>query len=58
MSKYTHTHDIEDIATRIYDQMAPWDKESDTMDEITRTLDEDPLAIIENLLDMLDLYTE
>lgn len=54
----THTHDINDIATRIYDQIAPWDKESDTMDEIIRTLEDDPLAIIEDLLDTVELYTE
>ena len=54
MNTYAHTHDIEDIATRIYDLLPPWDKEADSMDETIKTLDEDPLTVVEYLLTMVE----
>ena len=47
---------LNDLATRIYDLVPWWDRESDSMQETIDTLKNDPMAVIEYLLDIVDNY--
>lgn len=42
------------FAQRIYDLVDPWDRDGYTVEDIARTIKDDPLAIIEDLLDRLE----
>jgi len=46
--------DIQDIATRIYDLVPPWDREEDAMQETINALQEHPMDIVKYLLDRID----
>ena len=47
-----------ELAERLYDLVDPWDRDDATQDDFVRELENDPLAIISDLLDRLDAYRE
>ena len=45
---------IKELAERIYDTLAPWDKFDATLEETIECLKSDPLAAVEYLLDIVE----
>jgi len=43
-----------ELTKRLLDQLDPWEREEDTENEIRDTLENDPAAIINYLLDIID----
>lgn len=42
---------INELAQAIYDDMAPWEKAEGDLDEIIRTIEEDPIEVIKYLVE-------
>ena len=57
-SRHTWTHNdikkIDEIANRIYKNLAPWDRTDTTPDEIANSTRENPLDCIIYLLDIIE----
>lgn len=52
--KTSNTEKITELATRIYNYIAPWDREDATIEDITKDIQTDPNAVIAYLLDQLE----
>ena len=46
--------DVQKLAERIYNYVDPWDRDYETVDDIANDIKQDPLAVIEYLMDLLD----
>jgi len=42
------------LATRIFNYVDPWDRDYETVDDITNDIANDPEAVIEYLMDLLE----
>lgn len=42
---------INELATAIYEDMAPWEKAEGDLDEIIRTINEEPIEVIKYLVE-------
>lgn len=42
---------INELATAIYEDMAPWEKAEGDLDEIIHTIEDDPIEVIKYLVD-------
>lgn len=51
MNKEAH---IKELAQRLFDYIAPWDREYNTVDDIADDMENNPVAVIEYLLDQLE----
>lgn len=49
----TNNNTIQELAQRIYNYMAPWDREYKTVDDIAEDIKNDPAAVIQYLMDEL-----
>ena len=45
---------IMDLAKRLYNLVAPWDRDYETVDDIANDIENDPELVIEYLLDLLE----
>jgi len=45
---------IYDLANKLYNLIAPWDRDYETVDDIANDIENDPDLIIEYLLDLLE----
>ena len=51
MKKATRTQkQIKELATDIYNELAPWERVDTSVKEIADTIKNDPLAVIENMV--------
>ena len=46
--------DVQKLAERIYNYVDPWDRDYETVDDIANDIKQDPLTVIEYLMDLLD----
>lgn len=52
----TDTNKVRELAQRIFDCTAPWDREDETVEDIENDINNDPLAVIEYLLTFAEDY--
>lgn len=45
---------VKDLASRVFDLVAPWDREDETEESTAELIKNDPLAVIEFLLDQIE----
>jgi uncharacterized protein YeeX (DUF496 family) len=45
---------IQQLAQRLFDFVDPWDRDYETVDDIANDMKQDPEAVIEYLLDLLE----
>lgn len=45
---------LKDLASRVFDLVAPWDREDETEESTAELIKSDPLAVIEFLLDQIE----
>lgn len=45
-----------DLAKRVFEYTEPWNREDETVESTAQVIENDPNAIIEFLLDLLDNY--
>ncbi len=50
----TDKTEIMDLANRLYNLVDPWDRDYETVDDIANDIENDPDAVIEYLLDLLE----
>ena len=49
-----NTDKARELAQRIYDYTAPWDRDDETVEDIINDINTDPLAVIEYLLGIVE----
>ena len=50
----TNSNKLTELATRIYNYIAPWDREDRTIKDIEKDIQTNPSAVIDYLLDQLE----
>lgn len=45
---------VQKLAERLYNYVDPWDRDYETVDDIANDIKQDPLIVIEYLMDLLE----
>ena len=45
---------VQKLAERIFNYVDPWDRDCETVDDIANDIKQDPLTVMEYLMDLLD----
>jgi hypothetical protein len=54
MTDYERSVTRQKVAERIFNYIAPWDRDYETIDDIANDIENDPEAVIDYLMDLLE----